>query len=60
MTASVPGVSTPASFSLTNTPGTPGSIIVTSGSGQSAAINTAFASRLVATVRDAAASGPRA
>ena len=41
------------SFSLTNTSGTPGSITVTSGSGQSAAINTAFASRLVATVRDA-------
>ena len=53
VTASVPGVSTPASFSLTNTPGLPGSITATSGSGQSTAINTAFASRLVATVRDA-------
>ena len=42
-----------ASFALTNTAGPPGSITATNGSGQSAAINTAFAARLVATVKDA-------
>ena len=52
VSASVAGVSTPATFSLTNTVGAPASVTVTSGSGQSAAVNTAFASPLVVTVKD--------
>jgi len=49
-------IATPAlgtTFNLTNRPGAPALITVTSGSGQSTAIGTAFAARLVATVRDA-------
>jgi uncharacterized repeat protein (TIGR01451 family) len=42
-----------ATFSLTNTPGAPASIALTSGSGQSAAIGTAFTNPLIATVTDA-------
>jgi Bacterial Ig-like domain (group 3)/FG-GAP-like repeat len=42
-----------ATFNLTNIPGTPANIALTSGSGQSAAIHTAFANPLVATVSDA-------
>jgi hypothetical protein len=42
-----------ATFNLTNTPGLPANIALTSGSGQSAAIRTAFANPLVATVTDA-------
>ena len=53
VTASVTGVSTPASFSLTNTPGPAAKVVVTSGSGQSATVNTAFGAALVATVTDA-------
>jgi hypothetical protein len=53
VTASAPGA-TPASFQLTNTAGTPASIIVSDGSGQSAAINTAFAKQLKVIVKDAA------
>ena len=41
-----------ATFNLTNTPGVPASIALTSGSGQSATIRTAFANPLVATVTD--------
>lgn len=52
VTATVPGVQTPASFLLTNTAGLPYSIKATSGSGQSASINVAFAKPLVATVKD--------
>ena len=52
VTASVAGVATPASFNLTNTPGTPSAIITTSGSNQSATINTAFGQQFVATVKD--------
>ena len=52
MTATANGVSTPASFSLSNTPGAANSISVTSGAGQSATVNTPFASALVATVTD--------
>jgi hypothetical protein len=48
----VSGVSSPASFSLTNTPGSPASITATAGSGQSAAVGTAFATALQATVKD--------
>ena len=42
-----------ATFNLTNTPGLPANIALTSGSGQSAAIRTAFANPLIATVTDA-------
>ena len=51
--ASVSGVSTPASFSLTNVAGPPASIAATSGTQQSATVNTAFATALQATVKDA-------
>jgi Asp/Glu/hydantoin racemase len=51
VTASVNGLST--SFALTNTPGPPASITATSGGGQSAQVNHAFANPLVATVKDA-------
>ena len=53
ITATAAGVPTPASFSLTNTAGSPASITVISGSGQSAQINKAFAAPLVAIVKDA-------
>jgi hypothetical protein len=52
VTASVAGVATPASFSLTNLSASPAKVAVTSGSGQSAVINTAFTAPLVATVTD--------
>lgn len=52
VTASVTGAPTPARFSLTNTAGAAASITATSGTPQSVAINTAFASPLVATVMD--------
>jgi hypothetical protein len=52
VTAWVSGVTTPASFSLTNNPGTPTSVTVSSGSGQSAGVGTAFAHSLVALVED--------
>ena len=51
--ASATGVGTPANFSLTNTQAPPASIAMTSGSPQSAQINTAFAAPLVVTVLDA-------
>ena len=47
------GALAPALFNLTNTSGPPGSIIVTSGSGQSAQVKSAFGNPLVATVEDA-------
>ena len=50
--ATVAGVTTAANFALTNTAGTAASITATSGTPQSAAINTAFAAPLVATVKD--------
>jgi len=52
VTATVSGVSTPANFSLTNTAGAPASITATSGTPQSATIDTAFAEPLAATVLD--------
>ena len=52
VTATVSGVSTPASFSLTNTAGAASIISVTAGAGQSALVNTTFASALTATVTD--------
>jgi hypothetical protein len=50
--ATVSGVSNPAFFSLTNTPGPPSTIAVTSGTPQSTAIGTAFSSALLVTVKD--------
>jgi hypothetical protein len=52
VTATVGGVTIPASFSLTNLAGAPATILVTSGTLQKAAIGTAFAAPLVATVLD--------
>jgi hypothetical protein len=54
VTATAAGVATPASFGLTNTVGAAANIEPISGSGQSAAINTAFANPLVARVTDSA------
>jgi autotransporter-associated beta strand protein len=55
VTATVSGVGAPASFSLTNTVGAPANITATAGTPQSTTINTAFATVLQATVRDALA-----
>ncbi|HEY4903584.1 MAG TPA: hypothetical protein VIH89_08945 [Candidatus Sulfotelmatobacter sp.] len=52
--ATLPGVSTAATFNLTNMAGAPVAITATGGATQTAAINTAFSSPLVATVTDAA------
>jgi len=52
VTASAPGATAAASFSLTNTAGAAAKITATSGSGQTAQISTAFTSPLVATVVD--------
>lgn len=52
ITAAVSGVATAAPFALTNNAGTATLITVTSGSGQSAPINTAFASNIVVTLTD--------
>src|SRR6267142_860006 len=51
--ASASGVATPANFSLTNISNPPASITATAGTPQNATINTAFATQLQATVRDA-------
>ena len=51
--ATVVGVGAPANFALTNLAGPPASITATAGTPQSTAINTAFATNLQATVRDA-------
>jgi Fe-S cluster assembly iron-binding protein IscA len=53
VTASVPGVSATASFSLTNSPGAPASIVATGGGGQAATVSTPFATALQAAVQDA-------
>jgi hypothetical protein len=50
--ATVAGVSSPANFGLTNTVGAGASIAATSGTPQSATVDTAFAAPLVATVLD--------
>lgn len=50
--ATAPGVAAPVNFALTNTQGTPASIAASSGSGQSAAINTALGAPFVAIVKD--------
>ena len=54
VSASVAGVSAPANFSVTNTVGTPSSIVASSGTPQSAVINTAFAAPLVTLLKDSA------
>ena len=51
--ATVGGVASPATFSLTNTAGAFASLVVASGSPQSAVVNTAFANPLVVTAEDA-------
>ena len=53
VTATATGVSTPASFSLTNLAGPPASVSATAGTPQSATVNTAFSTALQATVKDA-------
>lgn len=53
VTASTTGVTGSASFSLTNTAGPASSMSITSGSGQTAKINTAFGLPFVVTVKDA-------
>ena len=52
VTASAAGVTTDASFALTNTPGAAASVTVVSGSGQSATVATGFTAPLVAVVKD--------
>jgi parallel beta-helix repeat protein len=52
VTASVAGVTTPASFNLTNNPGAAASVAVISGSGQAATVAQGFASPLVVVVKD--------
>ncbi len=53
VTASVTGATSPASFSMTNNPGPVASVTATAGATQSAAINTAFATAMQVTVKDA-------
>ena len=52
VSASVAGVGTAATFNLTNTAGSPGTITATGGNTQSTAIATAFGAALQVTVRD--------
>jgi hypothetical protein len=51
--ASVAGVASPASFTMTNTPGAAAAVNVFSGSPQSTPVDTAFPNPLVAVVTDA-------
>src|SRR5581483_6231866 len=53
VTASAAGVGMPATFSLSNSGGTAASITATAGTPQSTTVNTAFATALQATVKDA-------
>lgn len=52
VTASAPGVQTPATFSLSNTTGAPAAVNATGGTPQSAAVDSAFATPLQVTVLD--------
>jgi hypothetical protein len=52
VTASAPGVATTANFSLTNLPGAPSSITASSGTPQSATVNSAFGTALQVVVKD--------
>ncbi|MDP3236610.1 MAG: Ig-like domain-containing protein [Myxococcales bacterium] len=54
VTASTAGVTTPATFALTNTAGAPASIATVSGTPQTTVVNTAFGAPLVVVVRDSA------
>ncbi|MBX2991692.1 MAG: Ig-like domain-containing protein [Bacteroidetes bacterium] len=54
LTATAPGITTPAGFALTNLPGAPTSVTATAGTPQSAQVGTAFATNLTALVRDGA------
>ena len=51
--ATAAGAASSATFSLTNTPGAPASVVVVSGSGQSVTIGSAFSNPLVVVVKDA-------
>jgi hypothetical protein len=53
VTATVSGVAAPANFLLTNNAGPAATIVATAGTPQNATINTAFATQLQATVKDA-------
>lgn len=53
VSATVAGIASPASFSLTNLAGAPGTITAISGGGQMAQVDQAFVNPLVATVKDA-------
>ncbi len=53
VTAAVGGVSTPASFSLTNLAGAPASMVTIAGTPQSTTVSTAFATALQVAVKDA-------
>src|SRR4029077_6639119 len=53
VTASAPGVTTPAIFNLTNLPGSAANIAAAAGTSQGATIKTAFATALAAKVTDA-------
>jgi hypothetical protein len=57
VTATATGATGSASFSLTNTAGAAANLAATSGGGQSAAVGTAFANPLVATVTDSGGNG---
>ena len=52
VSATVPGVTTPASFTLTNVPGTAASLTITQGNAQGAAVATEFATPLQVVVKD--------
>src|SRR5262249_15007373 len=52
VTATVSGVTAPATFNLTNMPGPPQSVVVASGTPQTATVGTTFASALQAKVID--------
>jgi len=53
VTASVSGVTTAATFALSNSPGAAASVTVSGGGTQSATVNTVFATALMVTVTDA-------
>jgi len=52
ITATVAGLGSVATFSITNQPDVPSSVTVLSGTGQNATVNTAFANDLVVIVTD--------
>lgn len=54
VSATASGVASPATFSVTNSPGAAATVAVNSGSGQSADVNSPFTNPLAATVKDTA------